>query len=124
MEEEGDTLPLPGMQIQAYKDEQRDEKVLQWGNSFQFSTPPVTQTNPRKGTPGIIRARWSNNARYNPTKMKRPNTLDLPVTNMDMTDSDKAKCHFQSKCAKDLDLCVSFASNLLSIPHPRIRQDR
>ena len=90
--------------IQAYKDDQRDEKVLQWGNTFQFSAPPVTQTNPRKRAPGKIRARWSNKARYNPMKMKRPNTPDLPVTNMDMADSDKVKVPLSVK---------------VCIPHPK-----
>ena len=52
--------------IQVYKDEQRDEKVLQWTNSFQFPTHPVTQTtqtNPGKRASGKIRARWSIKAR-------------------------------------------------------------
>ena len=88
--------PFPSLRckIQVYMDEQRDEKVIQWGNAFQFPTHPVTQstqTNLRKSAPGKIRVRWSNKARYNPTKMKRPNTLDLPVTSMDTMDSDKAK---------------------------------
>ena len=38
--------PFPSLRckIQAYKDEQRDKKVLQWTDSFQFPTHPVTQT--------------------------------------------------------------------------------
>ena len=57
VEQEGGTLPLPEMQIQAYKDEQRDKKVLQWTYSFQFPTHPVTQTiqtNPRKRASGKL----------------------------------------------------------------------
>ena len=84
-------FPSQRCKIQAYKDDQRDRKVLQWVNTFQFSAPPVTQTNPRKRAPGKIRARWSNKARYNPMKTKRPNTPDLPVTNMATMDSDKTK---------------------------------
>ena len=83
--------PFPSLRhkIQPHQANQRNEKVLQWGNTLRISAPPVTQTNPRKRTPGKIRARWSNKARYNPIKTKRPNTLDVPVTTMDMTDSDK-----------------------------------
>ena len=44
------------------------------GNTFQFLAPPVTQTNPKKRVPGKVRARWSNEARYNPI-MKKPNTI-------------------------------------------------
>ena len=42
--------PFPSLRhkIQAYMDDQRNEKVLQWDNTFQFSVSPVTQTNPRK----------------------------------------------------------------------------
>ena len=58
---------------------------------FQFSAPPVTQTNARKRSPGKIRARQSNKARYNPMKTKRPNTPETPVTNMDTTDMDKTE---------------------------------
>ena len=85
--------PFPSLRckIQAYNDNQGYEKVLQWGNTFQFSAPSVTQTNTRKRVPGKRRARWSNKARYNPMKMKRPNTPDLPVPNMDTMDSEKTK---------------------------------
>ena len=34
---------------------------------------------------------WSNKARYNPMKTKRPNTPDTPVTHMDTTDMEKTK---------------------------------
>ena len=80
--------PFPSLRckIQAYQDDQGNEEVLQWGNTFQFSAPPMTKTNPRKKSPGKIRARWSNKARYNPMNTKRPNTPDIPVTNMDKTD--------------------------------------
>ena len=114
--------PFPSLRckIQAYMDEQREEKVFQWGNSFQFSTPPVTQTNPRKRAPGKIRVRWSNKARYNPTKMTRPKTLDLSVTDMDMMDSDSGGTIF-SQIVQWIwtEQCFSFASNPLYIPHPK-----
>ena len=87
--------PFPSLRykIQTYKNKQRDKKVSQWTNSFQFPTHPVTQTmhnNPGKRASCKIRARWSIKARYNPRKAKRPNTLDLPMTNTDTTDSNKA----------------------------------
>ena len=59
-----EVTPFPSLRhkIQAYWDDQRSERVLPWGNdgnsSFQFSAPPVTQTNPRKRVPHKIRARW------------------------------------------------------------------
>ena len=42
--------PFPCLRhkVQTYQDNQGSEKVLQWGNTFQFSACPVTQTNPRK----------------------------------------------------------------------------
>ena len=53
--------PSPSLRhkIQAYQDDKRGERVLQWnnGNTFQFSTPPMTQNNQRKRAPGKIRAR-------------------------------------------------------------------
>ena len=96
MEQKSDIFPLPEMQNSSIQG-QRDEKVLQWGNSFQFSTPLVIQTKPRKGASGKIRAKWSNKARYNPMKMKRSNTLDLPVTNMDTMHPDKVKATLSVK---------------------------
>ena len=85
--------PFPSLRhkIQVYQDDHRSEKVLQWCNTFQFLALPVTQTNPRNRAPGKVRANWSNKARYNPMKNKRSNTTETSVTNMDMTDTDKAK---------------------------------
>ena len=72
--------------IQAFKDDQRDEKVLQRVHAFQFLAPPVTQTNPQKRAPGKFR-----------TKIKRPNTPNLPMTNMDTTDSNKVEAPLSVK---------------------------
>ena len=41
------TFPSLRHNIQAHKD--RNERVLQWGNTFQFSAPSVTQTNQERG---------------------------------------------------------------------------
>ena len=108
--------------IQAYKDEQRDEKVLQWCNSFQFPTHPLTQTtqaNPRKRAPGKIRARWSIKARYNPMKTKRPNTLELPVTDMDTVDSDKARVPLSVKVCDRFGPVCQFCKQSVKHPSPQ-----
>ena len=54
--------PFPSLRckIQVYKDEQKEHKVLQWTNAFQFSTSLDSQntlSNLRKRNPGKIRAR-------------------------------------------------------------------
>ena len=41
-------FPSPRHKIQAYQDDWRNEEVLQWGITFQFSAPPVTQTNQKE----------------------------------------------------------------------------
>ena len=115
--------PFPSLRskIQAYKDKQRD-KVIQWANSFQFPTHPVTQitqTNPRKRASGKIRARWSIKARYNPTNTKRPNTLDLPITNMDMTDSDKVKVPLSVKVCNRFRPMCPFCKQSTQHPSPK-----
>ena len=65
--------------------------MLPWNNGkmFQCSAPPVTQNNPRKRVPHKIRARWSNKSRYNLTKAKRPNNLEMTMTNVNNIDTDK-----------------------------------
>ena len=95
-------------------------KMLQLGNTFQFSAPPVTQTKPRNRATGKIRARWSNKARYNPMKTKRSNTPEISVINMDTWQTQtKWRCHFQLKCVKGLDHLVNFASSLFHIPYQK-----
>ena len=113
--------PFPSLRhkIQAYKDDQRSGSILQWGNSSQFSALPVTQTNPRKRAPGKIRARWSNKARYNPMKMKRPNTPNVPVTNMDTTDSDKIKEPLSVKVCSRFGLMCQFCKQSILHPLPK-----
>ena len=93
MDQKGDTFPH---KIQTYQDDQRNEKVLQLSNTFQFSAPPMTQFNPGKRALSKIRARWSNKARFNAMKTERPNTPDVPVTNNDTTDMDKQAIHSAS----------------------------
>ena len=91
--------------------------MLPWnsGNTFQFSAPQMTQTNPRKRAPGKIRARWSNKSRYNPMKTKRPNTPEMTVTNMDTRDMKK-KVPLSVKVCKMFGLsCSSCKQNILYI---------
>ena len=95
-------------------------KSYQWGNTFKFSAPPATQTNQRKRAPGKIRARWFNKARYNPMKMKRPNTPDLTVTNMDMTDLDKMKAPLSVKVCDRFGLMCQFCKQ--SALHPPLQE--
>ena len=73
-------IPFPSLRckIQTYQDNKRKETELLWniGNIFQLSAPPMMSRNPRKRTPGKIRARQSSKSRYNPMKMRRPNTQE------------------------------------------------
>ena len=116
MEQKGDNFPSLRHKIQAYQDNQKSEKVLQWGNTFQFAALPVTQTNQRKRAPGKIRARWSSKSRNNPMKTKRPNTPETSLTNMDMTDTDKAKAPLSVKLCERLWPYCQFCKQ--SVPHP------
>ena len=76
----------------------------------------MTQTNPRKRAPGKIRARWSSKARHNPMKTQKPNTPNVPVTNMDTTDSDKKKVSISVKvCNRFGPMCQFFKQSIL---HP------
>ena len=105
-----------------YKDEQGDEKALQWTNSFQFPTHPVTQTtqtNPRRRDSGKIRARWSIKARYKPTKTKWPNTLDLPMTNMNMTDSNGVMVLLSVQLCDRFGLMCHFCKQSTQHPSPQ-----
>ena len=116
--------PFPSLRckIQAYQEDQRSEKVLPWsnsGNTFQFSTPPVTQNNPRKGAPGKIRARWSNKSRYNTMNTKRPNTPETSLTNMDTTHMDKTKEPLLAKVCKRFGLSCSFCKQHILHPSPQ-----
>ena len=116
--------PFPSLRckIQAYKDEQGNEKVLQWTISFQFPTFPVTQTtqtDPRKTTSSKIRAKWSFQARYNPTKTKRPYTLDLPITNKDMTDSNKVVVPLSVKVSNRFGPMCQFCKQSTQHPSPK-----
>ena len=84
-------IPSPLMhKIQAYKEDKRNETSLQQNNGhmFQFSAPPMTSRNPRKRTPGKIRARWLSKYRYNPMKARRPNTPQIKVADLDAIDMD------------------------------------
>ena len=49
-------------------------------------------------------------------KMKRSNTPDIPVTNMDMTDSDKMKVSLSVKVCDRLAPMCQFCKQ--STPHP------
>ena len=89
MEQKMTHFPSLRCKIEAYKDDHEMRKsnngvILSSSQPLQLHT--LTQ---EKRTPGKIRARLSNKARYNPMKIIRPNTPDLPVTNMDMMDSYK-----------------------------------
>ena len=53
-------------------------------------------------------------------KMKRPNTLDSPVPNMDMTDSIKAKVPFSVKVCNRFGTMCQFCKQ--SAPHPSLQE--
>ena len=54
-----------------------------------FSSQPLRMMsrNPRKRAPGKMRARQSIKSRYNPIKVKRPNTPEIKVTELDAIDT-------------------------------------
>ena len=114
--------PFPSLRskIQAYQDDKRSERVLPWnnGNIFQFSAPPMMQNNPKKRSPGKIKARWSNKSRYNPMKAKRPNTLEMTMNNLDAIDTDK-KVPLSAKVSNRFGLFCSFCNWNVLHPHPR-----
>ena len=103
--------------IQAYQDYMKSAMVLPWNNcnTFHFSAPPMTQNNPRKRVSGNIRARWSNESRYNPMKTKRPNTPEMTMTKLDNIDIDK-------KTLLPVKICDSYGLSCLfckqGTPHP------
>ena len=119
MEQKGDTFPSLRHKIQAYQDDQRSEKVLQWDNTFQFSALTVTHNNPRKSAPGKIRARWSNKSRHNPMITRRPNTPDAPVTNMDTADMDKMKMPLSVIVCNRFRLICQFCKQNVMHPSPQ-----
>ena len=45
-------------------------------------------TNPRKRTTGKIRTRWLGRNRFNPIKIRRPNTPETKVSDLDRVDTD------------------------------------
>ena len=115
-------FPYLRCKIQAYKDEQRDEKVLQWTISFLFPIHPVTkttQTNPGKMASGKIRARWSIKARYKPMRPKRPNTLDLALTNTDMMGSNKVMVSLSVKVCHRFGPMCQFCKQSTQHPSPQ-----
>ena len=62
------------------------------GSAFQFSAPQKMPRNPRKRTTGKIRTRRLGRNRFNPIKMRRPNTPKTKVSDLDRIDADiKAK---------------------------------
>ena len=71
-------IPLPSLRwkIQAFQNDKRWEMTVRWndGIAFQFSTPPKISRNLRKRTTGKIRTRWLGRNRFNPIKIRRPNT--------------------------------------------------
>ena len=79
----------------------------------------MTQTNPRKRASGQMRARWSNKARYNPRKTKRPITQDAPVTNMDTADMDKMKGPLSVKVCDRFGLTCQFYKQSILHPSPQ-----
>ena len=112
-------IPFPYIRckIQAYQDDKRNETALPWnnGSTFQFSAPPMTSRNSRKRAPGKIRARLFSKSRYNPMKVRRPNTPDIKVTKLDTIDTDN-KAPFLVRVCDRFGLSCSFCKQ--GAPHP------
>ena len=83
-------IPFPFLRqkIQAFQDNKRQEMAMPWndGNTIQFSAPLKMLRNQRKRTTGKIRARWSGRNRFSPIKMRRPNTQETKMSDLDKVD--------------------------------------
>ena len=78
-----------------------------------FLTPPKMPRNPRKQTTAKIRTRWSGRNRFDPKKMKRPNTLDTKVSELDKVD---IKTPIPTKACDRFGLLCSYCKQ--GAPHP------
>ena len=80
-------IPFPSLRwkIQAFQDDKRQKTAMPWnnGSAFQFSAHPKMPRKPRKRTTGKMRTRWFGRTRFNPIKMRRPNTPDTKVSELD-----------------------------------------
>ena len=110
-------IPFPSLRqkIKAFQDYKRQEMTVPWnyGNVFQFSTPPKMFRNPRKQTTGKIRTRWSGRNRFNPIKMRRHNTPDAKVLELDKIDT---KSPIPTKVCDRFSLFCSYCKQ--GAPHP------
>ena len=110
-------IPFPSLtwKIQASRDNKRQEMTMPWndGSMFQFSTPPKMPRNPRKQTTGKIRTRWLGRNRLNPIKMRRPNTPDTKVSELDKID---IKALILTKSCDRFCLSCSYCEQ--GAPHP------
>ena len=81
-------FPSLRWKIQAFKNDKRQNMTKPWndGNNVQFSAPPKMLRNLRKHTSGKIRTRWSGRNWFNPIKVRRPNTPDTKVSDLNKTD--------------------------------------
>ena len=89
--------------------------MIPWNdsNTFQFSTPPKMPRNQRKQTTGKIRTRWLGRNRFNPIKMRSPNTPDTKVPELDNVD---IKTPISTKMCDRFGLLCSYCKQ--SAPHP------
>ena len=111
-------FPSLRWEIQAFQDDKRQNMTIPWneGNAFQFSAPPKVPRNPRKHTTGKIRTRWSGRNRFNPIKMRRPNTPDTKVLGLDRID---IKAPILAKACDSFGLSCSYCKQGVLHPSPQ-----
>ena len=75
----------------------------------------MTSRNSRKRAPGKIRAQQLSKSRYNPIKVRRPNTPETKVTGLDAIDTDN-KAPFPVRVCDNFGPSCSFCKQ--GAPHP------
>ena len=86
------------------------------GNTFQFSAHPKMPRNLRKQTTEKIRTRWSGRNKFNPIKIRRPNTLDAKVSELDKVD---IKAQIPIKACDRFRLSCSYCKQSTLHPSPQ-----
>ena len=80
-------IPFPSIKwkILVFQHDKRQKRMISWNdsNTVKFYAPPKMPRNQETQTTGKIRTRWSGRNRFNPIKMRRPNTPDTKVLELD-----------------------------------------
>ena len=101
-----------------FQDNKRQNTTIPWndGNTVQFSAPPKITRNLRKQTTGKITTRWSGRNQFNPIKMRKPNTPDTKVSELDRVDM---KAPILTKVYDSFGLSCSYCEQSPPLPSPQ-----